>query len=100
MSNATTIFKNELQRIEKHIIRLEEMMVKIMDELHEFKSTRSEEEEARLYKENYVYEEGEPEYGTDAWWEWSDKRAMEDIQAGRTVRIASKKELKEFFDKL
>lgn len=41
-----------------------------------------------------------PTYGSDEWWEWSDKKAIEDIKRGRTVTIKSKKELNEFFDSL
>lgn len=26
----------------------------------------------------------EPPYGSDAWWKWSDKKALEDIKTGRT----------------
>jgi len=32
---------------------------------------------------------GEPVYGSDEWWEWSDKKAMDDIKAGRTVKFDS-----------
>lgn len=44
--------------------------------------------------------EGVPPYGSDAWWEWSDKKAMEDIKAGRYTTLHSKKEVKEFFKNL
>lgn len=36
--------------------------------------------------------EKEPPYGSDAWWEWSDKKAMEDIKAGKTVKFSSTEE--------
>ena len=42
----------------------------------------------------------EPEYGSDAWWEWSDKKALEDVEAGRYTEITSKKELHAFLDEL
>lgn len=44
--------------------------------------------------------EEEPTYGSDEWWEWSDKKALEDIKHGRYTDIKNKKELKEFFDSL
>lgn len=31
----------------------------------------------------------EPPYGSDEWWEWSDKKAMEDIKRGRVVKFDS-----------
>ena len=42
----------------------------------------------------------EPPYGSDAWWEWSDKKAQEDIKAGRYTTVHNKKELKTFLDSL
>ncbi|MBI4038680.1 hypothetical protein HY384_01840 [Candidatus Daviesbacteria bacterium] len=33
--------------------------------------------------------EGEPRYGSDEWWEWSDKKALEDIKAGRVTKFDS-----------
>lgn len=44
--------------------------------------------------------EGEPPYESDAWWQWSDKKAKEDIKAGRYTKIRSKKELHRFVDSL
>lgn len=44
--------------------------------------------------------EKEPPYGSDEWWKWSDKKALEDIKHGRYTEIKNKKELKEFFDSL
>lgn len=34
----------------------------------------------------------EPPYGSDEWWEWSDKKAMEDVKAGRVLKFNSVKE--------
>ncbi len=31
-------------------------------------------------------------YGSDEWWEWSDKKARQDIKAGRVVKFDSAKE--------
>ncbi len=36
--------------------------------------------------------EGEPSYGSDEWWEWSDKKAKEDIKAGRVMTFNSAEE--------
>jgi len=44
--------------------------------------------------------EEEPPYGSEDWWEWSDKKAMQDIKAGRYTTIHNKKELKLFLDSL
>ncbi|MBI2430456.1 MAG: hypothetical protein HYV39_00325 [Candidatus Levybacteria bacterium] len=48
---------------------------------------------ARLFEE-------EPPYGSDAWWAWSDKKALEEIKAGKGIKIHNKKELAEFFNNL
>lgn len=44
--------------------------------------------------------EKEPPYGSDEWWEWSDKKAMEEIKQGKGTVLHNKKELKEFFKNL
>lgn len=33
--------------------------------------------------------EEEPSYGSDAWWEWSDRKAIEDIKAGKGKQFTS-----------
>lgn len=45
-------------------------------------------------------EASEPPYGSDAWWQWSDKKAIEDYKKGRYTKISSKRELDKFFDSL
>lgn len=44
--------------------------------------------------------ESEPPYGSDAWWQWSDRKAKEDIKAGRYTKIHNKKDLHLFLDSL
>lgn len=44
--------------------------------------------------------ETEPPYGSGEWWEWSDKKAIEDIKAGRYTTVHNKKELQQFLDSL
>lgn len=44
--------------------------------------------------------EKEPEYGSDEWWEWSDKQALKEIKAGKGIKIRNKKELSAFFKNL
>lgn len=34
----------------------------------------------------------EPLYGSKEWWEWSEKKADEDIRAGRVVKFSSAEE--------
>jgi len=36
--------------------------------------------------------EREPLYGSDEWWEWSEKKADEDIDSGRLVKFESVQE--------
>ncbi|OGH41870.1 MAG: hypothetical protein A3H79_03990 [Candidatus Levybacteria bacterium RIFCSPLOWO2_02_FULL_36_8b] len=44
--------------------------------------------------------EKEPSYGSDEWWEWSDKEALREIKAGKGIKIHNKKELNAFFNNL
>ena len=41
-----------------------------------------------------------PAEGTDAWWELSDKKALEDIKKGRYTVVHDKKELQQHLDSL
>lgn len=38
-----------------------------------------------------IFEE-EPPYGSNEWWEWSERRADEDIKTGKLVRFDSVKD--------
>ncbi len=43
----------------------------------------------------------EPSYGSKEWWEWSEKKADEDIKTGRVSTVLrNKKELQYFLDSL
>ncbi len=44
--------------------------------------------------------EKEPPYGSDEWWEWSDREALKEIRAGKGTKIHNKKELNAFFKNL
>lgn len=44
--------------------------------------------------------EDEPLYGSDEWWEWSDKKAHEDIRKGRFTVIRDARSLKKHLDSL
>lgn len=45
--------------------------------------------------------EGAPPYGSNEWWEWSEKKADEDIKMGRVSAILrNKNELQEFLNSL
>lgn len=44
--------------------------------------------------------EKEPPYGSDAWWKWSDKKAKEDIKAGRYITLHSTKEAQKYLNSL
>ena len=48
---------------------------------------------AKLFRE-------EPPYGSDEWWKWSDKKALDEIKAGKGTKIHNKKELNVFFKNL
>ncbi len=40
----------------------------------------------------------EPAYGSDEWWEWSDKKAEKDIKAGNVMKFKSAKEAAEWLN--
>ena len=42
----------------------------------------------------------EPPYGSDAWWEWSDKKALEDIKKGDYIEFKSAKDMVNHLKKL
>lgn len=42
----------------------------------------------------------EPEYGSDEWWEWSDKKSIEDIKRGNVISFNSIKEMQKHLDSL
>ncbi len=44
--------------------------------------------------------EEEPLYGSDEWWEWSDRKALEEIKQGKGTVIRNKKELNQFLNSL
>lgn len=58
----------------------------------------------RLTKEVHAIKvklfESEPPYGSNEWWEWSDKKALESIRKGKGIIIHNKKELDAFFKSL
>lgn len=45
-------------------------------------------------------EEKEPPYGSDAWWEWSNKKGLQEIREGKGLVLRDKKEIDAFFDTL
>jgi hypothetical protein len=98
MSNTIPVSQQQIEDMSTRIAHIERMVGQIVEKIGDM--TMSEEALAQHYKDTYVYETGEPEYGTDAWWEWADQQGMEDVKAGRHTTIRNKKELKEFFDNL
>ena len=36
---------------------------------------------------NIKLSEGEPPYGSDAWWKWSDEKALKEIKAGKGIIV-------------
>ncbi len=78
MSQATTVSTKTIEQI---LARLD-MLTKEMKVI-----------KTRLFGE-------EPPYGSDAWWEWSDKKALEEIKAGKYTSIHNKKGLQTFLDSL
>ncbi len=44
--------------------------------------------------------EGAPPYGSTEWWEWSNKKAQEEIKNGRYTSLHNKKELQQYLNSL
>lgn len=40
----------------------------------------------------------EPVYGSDEWWEWSDRKGLEDLKQGRYTSVSSIEELSTLLD--
>ncbi len=55
-------------------------------------------EEVKLIRD--TLSQAEPTYGSEAWWKWSDAKALEDIKKGNYTTIKSKKELDVYFKSL
>ena len=66
------------------VVTIDSKIIKnLLDTLQELK--------AEITRLNQKFET-EPPYGSDQWWEWSDRKAKEDIKAGKTVKFDSVKE--------
>ncbi len=98
MHDTITVSKHQFDELVNSMKRIEHLLARLVQTQEG--NTRMTEEEIRRIKETYVYEEGEPEYGTAAWWEWAEKRADEDMKAGRTISLKNEQEINEFFDNL
>jgi len=44
--------------------------------------------------------ENAPPYGSDEWWKWSNRKALQSIKRGQGITVRNKKELDEFFNTL
>lgn len=82
MSDTVTVSRNQLDRLYNRIAYLERVVRKVVEQI------------------DLPAEELEPPYGTDEWWEWSDRQAFKDIQAGRTTALKTKEDIDRFFDTL
>ena len=73
MSQVIQISKSHFDEIVARLSRLEKMM-------------------AKLFKEDK-----EPQEGTKEWWDWSDKKALEEYRRGEYYELRDDKELDDFF---
>lgn len=81
MANGIVITKTEYDLLLQKVSRLEKTVSLLMARLED------------LFDK-------EPKYGTDKWWEWSDKKALQDIKAGRYTTIRNEEDLDAFFKNL
>ena len=89
MANNVTLSQTAYQQLYNKIDRLEKMVVQLLVQFPN-----------QSISDVKGVAESTPPYGSDDWWNWSDKQAKQDIKAGRTTIIKNKKELKAFFDNL
>jgi hypothetical protein len=54
--------------------------------------------EVKELKEKII--DHEPPHGTKAWWDWSERKADEDIKKGNVVTFSSVKEMQKHLDSL
>lgn len=89
MSQTIAVPKDEFKELVSSVKRIELLL-----------SALVEEDEAKQHKDNYQYEEGEPEYGSENWWKWADKKGLDAVKKGKTKNFTSEKELLSHLDLL
>ncbi len=99
MHDTITVYKNQFDELVKSMKRVEELLARLV-KTQEGNTPMTEEEAIKRYKETYVYEEGEPEYGTAEWWEWAEQQADTAIAQGEYVTLKTKEELQHYLDSL
>ena len=77
MAQTINLTQSEYQKLLQRIVSLEKKVQSLLN---------------RLQKE--------PPYGSDEWWEWSNKKAIEDIKAGKYTAFKSAKEMVEHLESL
>ena len=98
MHDTITVSKNQFDELVKSMKRIEHLLARLVQTREG--NTRMAEDEIRRIKETYVYEEGEPEYGTAAWWEWAEQQSATAIAQGEYVTLKTKEELQHYLDSL
>ncbi len=98
MSDTIPVSQQQIEEISNRIVHIEKMVGQIVEKLGDL--TMSDEALAQRHKDTYVYEEGEPEYGTAAWWEWAEQQADAAIAQGEYVTLKTKEELQHYLDSL
>lgn len=77
MSQTITIKKSDYQEMRSRIARLEGQVSKLL----------------QIFGP-------EPEYGSDAWWEWSDTKALKEVQKDAYVSFDSAADMVEYLKNL
>lgn len=69
MNQTMNISQSEFDELNQRVKRLEQIVKKLLEK------------------------EVEPPYGSDEWWEWSDKKALEAIKKGEYKEFSSAKDM-------
>lgn len=73
MSQVIQLSKSQFETLLERLNRLEKTVTKLLEKA------------------------GEPPYGSAEWWEWSDNKALREVEKGEYYELKSKEDIKDFF---
>lgn len=76
MAQTIQLSQTRFDELFKRLSRLEAMMAKLLEKIDE------------------------PQYGSDEWWKWADKKGLEAVKKGNYVTLSTKEELQSYVDSL
>ena len=89
MANNVTLSQSAYQQLYNKIDRLEKLVIQLLIQLP-----------AQSISDVKGVAESAPPYGSNEWWDWSDKQALRDVKLGRYTTLKNTQELQTFLDNL